>query len=89
MNEKLREEFEAWAMTSAYLGLSDTCMARFEDGYLGGEVHAAWIAWQASRAALVIELPSDTCIKVNNYTPFEMRDFFERSARRLGLQVTT
>lgn len=57
MNDKMREEFEAWAMTSAYLGLSDTCMERFEDGYLGGEVHAAWIAWQASREALVIELP--------------------------------
>ena len=57
MNEKMREQFEAWAMTSAYLGLSDTCMERFKDGYLGGELHAAWIAWQASRAALVIQLP--------------------------------
>ncbi len=57
MNEKMHEDFEVWAMTSAYLGLSDSCMERFEDGYLGGELHAAWIAWQASREALVIQLP--------------------------------
>lgn len=57
--EKMREDFEAWAITCAWLGLSDECMARDEinGGYYGLELHAAWLAWQASRAALVIELP--------------------------------
>lgn len=58
-NLKMREEFEAWAFRCAWLGLSDECMARDEinGGYYGLELHAAWLAWQASREALVIELP--------------------------------
>ena len=56
-NDKMREEFEAWAITCAWLGLSDECMEREETGYVGLELHAAWLAWQASRAAVVVELP--------------------------------
>lgn len=55
--EKMREQFEAWAITSAYLGLSDECMERWEDGYVGPELHAAWEAWPASREAVVVGLP--------------------------------
>ena len=59
MTDKMREEFEAWAFQCAWLGLSDECMTRDEinGGYYGLELHAAWLAWQASREALVIELP--------------------------------
>ena len=58
-DEKMQEEFEAWAFQCAWLGLSDECMVRDEinGGYYGLELHAAWLAWEASRAALVIELP--------------------------------
>jgi hypothetical protein len=53
-----REEFEAWAITCAWLGLSDECMHYDEqDGYVGLELHAAWLAWQASRADMTITLP--------------------------------
>ena len=52
-NDKMREEFEAWAITCAWLGLSDECMERDETGYIGLELHAAWLAWQASRAAVM------------------------------------
>ncbi|MHC8403638.1 hypothetical protein [Pseudomonas sp. TMB3-21] len=86
MNDKIRDEFEAW-----HRGVvaGDPPHEKYNSGdYRNQHVQRYWFGWQASREALVIELPSDTCIKVNNYTPFEMRDFFERSARRLGLKVT-
>ena len=57
MSDLMREEFETWAMTNAFLGLSESCMERHKEGYLGCELHAAWEAWQASRECLVIELP--------------------------------
>lgn len=59
MTDKMREEFEEWAFQCPWLGLSDECMTRDEvnGGYYGLELHAAWLAWQASREALVIELP--------------------------------
>jgi hypothetical protein len=59
MSELNRKAFEEWAFQCAWLGLSDECMARDEinGGYYGLELHAAWLAWQASRADLVIELP--------------------------------
>lgn len=53
----MQDEFEAWAITCAWLGLSDECMTRDETGYLGLELHAAWLAWQASREARAIQLP--------------------------------
>ena len=57
MTDKMREEFEAWAITSAWLGLSDECMEFIDDGYVNCEVQAAWLAWQASREALVVDWP--------------------------------
>ena len=55
MTDKMREEFEAWAFQCPWLGLSEECMARDEinGGYYGLELHAAWLAWQASREALL------------------------------------
>jgi hypothetical protein len=88
---KMREEFEVWAIKDA---ASTDKALKFERGgewYLGKDhqvMNLGWAAWQASRETLVIDLPSDTCIKINNYTPFEMRDFFEQSARRIGLKVS-
>ena len=41
-NEKLRAEFEKWAD---------------DNGFRIGERPLLWLAWQASRAALVVELP--------------------------------
>lgn len=69
--EKMREDFEAWAITCAWLGLSDECMARDEinGGYYGLELHAAWLAWQASRAALTIKLPEGESLMRRMYGP--------------------
>ena len=50
INEKMREEFEAWFASSG--------MAKFKE--------TAWAAWQASRAAIEVELPDagiEDCLK--------------------------
>ena len=57
MTDKMREEFEAWAITSAWMGLSGECLEFIDGGYVNCEVQAAWLGWQASREALVIDLP--------------------------------
>lgn len=57
MSDLMREGFETWAMTNAFLGLSESCMERHKEGYLSCELHAAWLSWQASREIMVIELP--------------------------------
>lgn len=50
--QKMREEFEAWAEDA--LGLP---MNRLRTGgYQSFGMHNAWSAWQASREALVIDL---------------------------------
>jgi len=53
MSEKMREEFESWAISCH--------MCTYLDGveYRHQSTELAWMAWQASRAALVVELPSD------------------------------
>jgi hypothetical protein len=59
-SENMREEFEAWAVADA----GSTCkQLKFERGgewYLGRDhqvMNLGWAAWQASRAAVVVELP--------------------------------
>lgn len=53
MSEKMREDFESWAISCH--------MCTYLDGveYRHQSTELAWMAWQASRAALVVELPSD------------------------------
>lgn len=55
--EKMRAEFEAWYGCSCEWHGSDV----EHDGneYIDGNVQLAFDAWQASRAALVVELPGD------------------------------
>lgn len=53
MDEKTRAEFEAWAVHQGYdLARDDVVVA-----YASEETDRAWAAWQASRAALEIEMP--------------------------------
>ena len=54
MSEKMREEFDLWAQHE--LGY---CAGAKTDGtYYVTKINDMWQAWQASRAALVVELPS-------------------------------
>lgn len=63
--DKMREEFEVWAMKKHSHYLSpfkrvDGSDPRIDgaDRYLHGEVQQDWAVWQASRAAIEVELPS-------------------------------
>ena len=51
-NDKMREEFEAWAKTQ-----NITIDLLWREAYVAWEAQFAFDAWQASREALVIELP--------------------------------
>jgi len=52
MSEKIREAFESWAISCH--------MCTYLDGveYRRQSTELAWMAWKASRAALVVELPA-------------------------------
>jgi hypothetical protein len=61
MSEQMREEFEKWA---AGVGLT----LRGSSGNYLKEIQCAWMSWQASRAALVIELPlTNSCSNQSAY----------------------
>lgn len=47
---------------------------------------AEW-AWLASRAALLIELPNDTCLRLHEYTAYETRDVIQSIIESLGVKV--
>ena len=61
MSEKMRDGFESWCLANGYtLRPAETnCGIIIEGDYGHPTVQIAWMAWQASRAALVVELPSD------------------------------
>lgn len=51
--DKVREEFEAWARDNAMLLFMKVATGQ----YSSLKTELAWQAWQASRAALCVELP--------------------------------
>lgn len=54
--DKMREEFEAWALeVHGYSGGVTHC-----GSYYTSKIDALWEAWQASRAALCVELPDES-----------------------------
>ena len=53
MSEKMRESFEAWA--SQFFRID----AEPWGEYVDNETQWAWLSWQTSRAALVVELPAN------------------------------
>lgn len=65
MSDKMREEFEAWAVKSGYNTKMIVPIAgensKEKAIYANGQTRSAWQAWQASRAALVVKLPITVC----------------------------
>ena len=61
MSEKMRDGFESWCLANGYtLRPAETnCGIIIEGDYGHPTVQIAWQAWQASRAALCIELPEN------------------------------
>lgn len=63
MSEKMRAEFEEWLIANTEFDTQRTAyaMTKEEDQqYMCHRTNLAWLAWQASRAALVVELPDST-----------------------------
>lgn len=78
--EKMREEFEAW-ICGIWPGVSISRnpdnAAMFSGSYRNERVHMAWKGWQASRAAIEVELPeikgfegAYDSYKQNEFVPF-------------------
>ena len=70
MSDKMRDGFESWCLANGYtLRPAETnCGIIIEGDYGHPTVKIAWQAWQASRAALVVELPGEVvCERVEYY----------------------
>ena len=61
MSDKMRDGFESWCLANGYtLRPAETnCGIIIEGDYGHPTVQIAWQAWQASRAAMVAELPAN------------------------------
>jgi len=88
-NEKRMSQFEA-----VYAELHDVIpdvvkMHRFntEDSYsLPGLAHD-YRLFCAALDSVVVELPSDTCLRVHSYTAYELKDFCVRAIKSAGVRV--
>lgn len=87
MEQAMREEFEAWLLPS-------WSRERFVDGegdwqYVEDWVQGAWIGWQASRAALRVELPFP--IIVDEGAEFALhaydKDETDKALQQAGIEV--
>ena len=72
MSEKMRDGFESWCLANGYtLRPAETnCGIIIEGDYGHPTVQIAWQAWQASRAALVVELPELTSFNASDEPDF-------------------
>jgi len=76
-NDKMRDEFESWANSLFYP------LETHENGlYVKLVVQDMWAAWQASRAAVVVELPGNV-----HHTASGMRLGCQEAIEAAGLQV--
>lgn len=64
--EKMREEFEAWECDSDHGPQTDPVWLMYDaktNTYPLDKIQARWLTWQASRAALPVWQPMETCPK--------------------------
>ena len=62
MSEKMTDEFKGWAYKSGYDIDDAQESADDEKFFVCYDTEACWQAWQASRAALVVELPEKAAL---------------------------
>lgn len=67
MREISREQFEAWYLEKHCGGIDrvKTC-SNAPDTYYYTDTQTKWVAWQASREAVVVELPNPADYEVYN-----------------------
>ena len=63
--DKMREEFEAWTKQRWV----KPNLNKYESGYENATINEQWQAWQASRKALVVELPHAAFFNDANDSP--------------------
>lgn len=68
--DKVREEFEKWAKQFFKLEVEDW------GEYIESETHWVWLAWRASREAIVVNLP-EHC-KGNALTVSELKEQLDK-----------
>ncbi|MGO1206260.1 MAG: hypothetical protein ACTMIS_04945 [Pseudomonas putida] len=85
MRDSVREQFEKFALSSEG-GLFPGHLAKGEDGeYLNYAAQCYWLFWQASREAVVVELPSFEGYK--DHIVRELQAAFTGAIERQGLKV--
>lgn len=90
MSEKMREEFEAWHRSVVK---GEPPHEKYNSGdYRNQHVQRYWLGWQASRADLVVELPSR--VDAKPYACYEngwndMHDEAREAIEAAGAKVTT
>lgn len=90
--EKMRKEFEAWSANHDYFGGVEVDIA-ISGNYSDVDMQHAWEVWQASRAAIEVELPKQCdkdghgCAVYSEEGPFfHCHDMIE-AIKSLGLKV--
>lgn len=83
--EKMRGEFEAWSAEHEFLGC---CVVdRIGNGkYRDFDLQCAWESWQASRAAIEVELP-DPWFYPKQEFKLIAQDLTIKAIESLGLKV--
>ncbi|MGL6191378.1 MAG: hypothetical protein ACRC2L_14885 [Serratia nevei] len=93
--DKLREEFEQWFK---FHSDEEECtnllqMNNAGTNYLHPHTDLAWIAWQASRASIVVELPdleryyAGKAAHTRVYSAHAFRNDVEKNLRAIGLSI--
>lgn len=84
MRDISREQFEAWYLEKHCGGIDrvKTC-SNAPDTYYYTDTQTKWVAWQASREAVVVALPRD----LNLRAPTEVRDMIRHHIEAQGLRV--
>ncbi len=81
--DKLREEFEQWRNNKMAMCFYSQPKSQKETIY-----HASWLAWQASRASIVVELPEYRSAEVYQSAGYnEALDDCDSTLRSIGLSI--
>lgn len=90
MSNQMRDEFEEWAAEEAEVRGVGTLLGLMKDEhhdrYSMIWTQTAWVAWQASRESLVIELPG-ACECCHDQSAIDMNEACAQVIEAAGLKV--
>lgn len=82
---KMREQFEAWVLRD----YPNQNMRRFNNGeYCSTTVEHCWLSWQASREAVVVELPEPESPESYGVTQKDDPEQYQVLESRMGAQYS-